>query len=87
MSKFIMNKNVMHNGKAYAVNTEIGQDDAGFEDLKQAGHATEVEDEASEKIVDDPKSAWEPVKGSDSEVGLSQDQSDEQSKPAKKSKK
>ncbi len=40
MKKYMMNKNVLHNGKMYASGTELVEGADGFKDLVQAGHAT-----------------------------------------------
>ena len=39
MKKYVMNKNVIHSGKAYSAGQEIRESDAGFKELVQAGHA------------------------------------------------
>lgn len=38
---FVINKNINHNGKAYAKDSEIAKDDANFELLMKAGHVNE----------------------------------------------
>ncbi len=43
MKKYVMNKNVEHNGKPYPKGTEIKESDDGFKNLVQAGHADELE--------------------------------------------
>ena len=39
MKRYLMNKNVDHNGKKYAKGVEISKGDEGFEEIIQAGHA------------------------------------------------
>lgn len=69
--KAVMNKNVIHNGKAYDKGNEISASDEGFEMLVKAGHAVPVQGEQ------------EPMP----EESGSQEQSESSGKPGKKSKK
>lgn len=38
MKKFVLNKNLHHNGKAYAKGSAIGEDDGNFKMFAAAGH-------------------------------------------------
>ena len=42
MKKYVMNKNVEHNGKPYSKGQEIKPSDEGFKSIVQAGHADEI---------------------------------------------
>lgn len=55
MKKFLMNKNVEHNGKSYAKGSEIKEGEPGFKDIVQAGHAVAVEDKAEIKVEQEEK--------------------------------
>lgn len=49
MKKYLMNKNVEHNGKMYLKGAEIKEGDLGFNDIVNKGHADVFD--FSEKIV------------------------------------
>jgi len=38
---FVVNKNINHNGKSYAKDSEIKESDAGFKELLKSGHVNE----------------------------------------------
>lgn len=42
MKKYLMNKNVVHNGKDYPNGSELKESDDGFKSLIAQGHATEL---------------------------------------------
>lgn len=46
MKKYIMNKNVIHDGQMYSKNSEIKNSDKGFKELVHSGHANEIEIES-----------------------------------------
>lgn len=74
--KYMMNKNVTHNGKFYAKDSEISASDDGCKSLVNAGHAVAVGSKAVEAPVESaPQAALE-----------SEEQSEASGKPARKSK-
>ena len=54
MKKYLMNKNVEHNGRKYLSGSEIKPSDPGFKEIVQSGHAKEFvfDDEDTKPIRD-----------------------------------
>lgn len=74
MKKYIMNKNVDHNGKFYAKGSEIGDGDPGFKDIVKAGHAQDPFEK-------------EPAEPEQKAEGEQEEQSSQQAKSVNKPKK
>jgi hypothetical protein len=57
MRKYVMNKNVMHNGKSYKKGDEIQESHDGFKEIVSGGHADELkfEDAAEAPVEDAPE--------------------------------
>lgn len=81
MKKYLMNKNVEHNGKMYAKGSEIQEGDDGFEEIVKKGHAQvlDLKDGEASPKMEEPKSNWKEAQPDKESV--------EQKQPANKSKK
>lgn len=71
--KYVMNKNVVHNGKSYPKATEIEEGSEGFNELKEAGHVDELQD--GEELAQ-PESPWKDAQPK-AEIEAADEASDE----------
>ena len=64
MKKYLMNKNVEHDGKFYAKGVEISEGDKGYKELIEMGHADEFlfKDEAPADADDKSEKAGKSKK-------------------------
>lgn len=85
MKKYLVNKDIDHDGKLYKKGSEIKEGDKGFKEILNAGHAQmfEFADGDAEPKLEEPKSNVEVV----SVQGGSEKQSKEPAKSVGKSKK
>lgn len=58
MAKYMMNKNVDHDGTLYAKDSEIKKGDKGFDELLHKGHVAEIKEE----VVHEEKQEYKPAK-------------------------